>query len=256
MKKIWPFTLFKKKKTFTDERYDPIHGDRFPWEEIKDFEEEEEETVDRVLLEANRLALKEYNEAIKEQQIKPCIITETRLASAVHATEENDFIKNCFTYFHKIKLENNWELSLKVIKGGTRNFRKVFVGDQTKKHEINLREDLYVEDSLEGVWQVFIFKSYIDKLSSIGLYYVFSKENLKDIKTFRNEDLFDALNMFDTKPYIGKFNNKYYISYCFFSQWEGLIRQIVQVSIFNNHVSSYRIIHGETLYKYDCGFMI
>ena len=170
--------------------------------------------------------------------------------------EINHFLNNNYTYPDKAKLLANCTLSLRIKKGGARNFRKVFVSNNNKESEFNIKEHLIVDDSVEGAWQAFIFQSYIDKINSIKLYFLFSKDDVKSVKTLGNEDLSLELQNYDITPYVGKYKNKYFISYCTFSQWGGLIRQNIEITLANNRITTYRVFQGINIYSYDCGFMI
>ena len=180
----------------------------------------------------------------------------TFFASRFLSMEINHFLNNNYTYPDKAKLLANCTLSLRIKKGGARNFRKVFVSNNNKESEFNIKEHLIVDDSVEGAWQAFIFQSYIDKINSIKLYFLFSKDDVKSVKTLGNEDLSLELQNYDITPYVGKYKNKYFISYCTFSQWGGLIRQNIEITLANNRITTYRVFQGINIYSYDCGFMI
>ena len=252
MKLKWLFNLFAKSKQ--KENQNSIHDERLPWEELQ--EEEQEEYEDKQEKERNRLTLNEYKEAISLGCLKPCDYEDIWMGSRFLDIDIEDFLKNGFAYLNKIQLQQNLTMSLKIMKGGTRNFKKIFVSNHAKETELDIRKHLNVEDSIEGAWQAFLLRSFLDKINSIKLFYIFSNDDVNSIKTFRNEDLSNYLLSHDITPYIGKYNSKYFISYCFFSQWGGLIRQNIEISITNNQIASYRVFQGISLYRYECGFMI
>lgn len=56
----------------------------------------------------------------------------------------------------------------------------------------------------------------------------------------------------DLTPEIAEYN-KYYISCCYWSDWEGLIKELVEIQIENNKVKSILNVDKKALFKYDCG---
>ena len=252
MKFSWLFNLFAKNKQ--KGKQNSIHDERLPWEEFQD--EEQEEYEDNQENERNKLTLNEYKKANSLGVMKPCNSENAMMGSRFLNTDSEDFLENCFVYLNRIQLKQNLTISLKIMKGGSRNFKKIVVSNQVKETELDIQKHLNVEDSIEGVWQAFLMKSFLDKIKNIKLYFIFSCDDIYSIKTFRNEDLSSELQKYDITPYIGKYKDGYFLSYCYFSQWGGLIRQNIKISVYNNQITTYRVFQGISLYKYDCGFMI
>ena len=254
MKQNWLFRLFGRNKRNEKYSHDDIHDDRLPLEELKEFEMEEIE-ANKEFEERNKLSVLEYREATITGCIKPCNYEEAGLASRFINIEIDNFLNHSFTYINRVQLAGNYTLSLKTIKGGPRSFRKIYVSDNISECEFNIQTHLKVDDTIESVWHAFLIQSYIDKIKGVNLYIIFTKEDINSIKTFRNDTL-PQLNNFDITPYIGKYKNKYFISYCKFSEWGGLIRQNIEITLFNNRISTYNCFQGISLYRYDCGIMI
>lgn len=256
MKLNWLFRLFGKTNQNENKKYchDSIHDERLPWEEIEEFEMEEHE-AEKEFEERNKLSVLEFQDATNSGCIKPSSSEKIQLASRFMNIEIVDFLNHSFTYLDKVQLAGNYTLLLKRIKGSTCNIKKIYVTDENQEFEFNIQTHLKVDDTIESVWQAFLFQCFIEKLKSIKLYIIFTKEDLNSIKTFGNETL-PHLNNIDITPYIGKYKNKYFISYCEFSQWGGLARKNIEITLLNKRIATYKFFQGISLYGYDCGIMI
>ncbi len=129
----------------------------------------------------------------------------------------------------------------------------------------NYFEHIEVEDSLDGAWQAYLLYSLWHILPTFwhGGYdsrtYIFSKEDLKDLRTIEESDqgIVNQLTAYDLLPEVVKsdINNKYYVTCCFWSDWGGLIRELVEITIEDNKVVGIFEVQKKTEFAYDCGIL-
>ncbi len=262
MKFNWLFNWFIKIFFNKNRRYrHDLRDDRLPWEEFQEFEKDKfraikefEDRNRKTVLEFNKTVL-EFNDAKASGYIKTCSAENIQLASQFFNIGIDDFLNQVFIFLDKIQLAKNYTMSIKTIRGGTFNTKKLYVTDNFQEHEFNIQKYLRVDDTIDSVWQAFLIQCFIDIHNNIGLNFVFSKDDINSIKPFGSRAL-PQLSNFDITPYIGKYGNKYFISYCLFLQWGGLVRRNIEITLFNNRISTYKLFQGISLYGYDCGIMI
>lgn len=59
----------------------------------------------------------------------------------------------------------------------------------------------------------------------------------------------------DVTPKVTRYEDKYYVSCCYWSEFGGLIRELVEIKIENNKVTEFLDANREVLYRYHCGIM-
>lgn len=119
-----------------------------------------------------------------------------------------------------------------------------------------------VKESPIAAWEVYLLHSLWHVLPHFwhGGYnsrsYIFSKEDVYEISFIRSEDRDELISIIlnytdDLTPEIAEYN-KYYISCCYWSDWDGLIKELVEIQIENNKVKNILNVDKKTLFKYDC----
>lgn len=126
-------------------------------------------------------------------------------------------------------------------------------------------DHINVKDEPMGAWQVYLLDSLWHQLPLFGhaKYYrrtYFFKTKTEDLlnKHFENEKDHTMLKSvissqsIDLTPKISKNNDLYYVTCYYWSDWQGLVRESVEIKIVDNKAVS--ISKEETtLYKYHCG---
>lgn len=101
---------------------------------------------------------------------------------------------------------------------------------------------------------------------------VFSKDDLSKIKVrstkvrserpLKPSDIYEEENDLpeealacDVTPRVSRYENKYYVSCCYWSEFGGLIRELVEIRIENNKVTEFLDANREVLYRYHCGII-
>lgn len=177
----------------------------------------------------------------------------------------------------KIKLLEGYSLELEYPDG-------VGIGGRTyiniKEPNGNLNRNFFdfmiVEDSPLGALQVYLLSKlwhylpmhwhgYYDRRFS-----VFSKDDLLKIKVrsrktrgerpLKPSDIYEEENDLpeealacDVTPKVTRYEDKYYVSCCYWSEFGGLIRELVEIKIENNKVTEFLDANREALYRYHCG---
>lgn len=115
---------------------------------------------------------------------------------------------------------------------------------------------LSVEDSAIGALQVYLL---YEVWHYLPLYwhanychrtYVYSKEELSEIDTKTN------LCKYNVTPSVSKNGEKYYVSTCFWSEFEGLVRELVEIEIKEGKIISIFKVKQQVLHKDDRGVCI
>jgi len=126
----------------------------------------------------------------------------------------------------------------------------------------NIYGYLEFENTAMGAWQAFL----IDRLwHSLPLWwhdnynkrdYIYSKEDVNKITHFvdRNFDA-SALANYDLAPEIYGENGRYYISCCYWTDFGGLKREYVEISLFDGKLDKTFLFNQKVIHRYDCGIM-
>ena len=142
---------------------------------------------------------------------------------------------------------------------------RLFVKKASSSANYDYFKDIIVEDSSDGAWQAYLLYSLWHVLPTFwhGGYdtrtYLFSKQDLKDLRTFEKEDqeVIEHLVNYDLIPEVVKssYNDKYYVTCCYWSDWGGLIRELVEITIDKNKVIDVFKVQQTVEFEYDCGIL-
>lgn len=137
-------------------------------------------------------------------------------------------------------------------------------------NDYSIWNHITVEDSHMGAWHVYLLNSIWHSLPLFwhGLYdkrtYIYSENDIEHIE-FINKDIEHiefiskeipkaAMGIRDCNiiPEIVKNGSKYYVSCCYWNNWTGLNRELVEITIDNNIVKEIAVIETYNLIKYHC----
>lgn len=181
-----------------------------------------------------------------------------KLFSLAKARKYNEFM-NCLN-----ELSLPTSLSLDVLecekRGSGDNSRLCVTGDF---EDLKIFDHITVEDSCDGAWQVFLLNNIWHVLPFFwhGGYnkrsYLFSEDDISSIEMFRKDDFFvlSEISNFDVKPKIIKYEDNYYVSCCYWTDWGGLKRELVVITINNGKATNIQCVDTTTIVEYDCGIM-
>ncbi len=124
-------------------------------------------------------------------------------------------------------------------------------------------KEITVEDSCDGAWQAYLLQSLCHVLPAFGhgIYndrtYILSKEDLMELRTMEKQDQGVVSHLFGyyIEPEVVKsdIKGKYYVTCCYWSDWSGLVRELVEIVIDNNKVDDVYKVKETVLFEYDCG---
>ena len=127
--------------------------------------------------------------------------------------------------------------------------------------DYSIWDHIVVEDSHMGAWQTYLLYSVWRTLPFFwhGLYdkrsYIYSENDIARIEFITNEVPKAAMSIqeFNIIPEVIKKYSKYYVSCCYWNNWTGLNREVVEITIENNMVKEIEVIETYNLIKYHCG---
>ena len=178
----------------------------------------------------------------------------------------------------KIQLLEDYGLQLEYEERGIGGRTYIYVKEPNGNLSKNFLDFVIVDDSLLGALQVYLISKLWHYLPMHWHGYydrrfcVFSKDDLLNIKirarrTSRERppkptNEFADVNGLpeealacDVTPKVTRYEDKYYVSCCYWSEFGGLIRELVEIKIENNKVTEFLDANREVLYRYHCGIM-
>ena len=178
----------------------------------------------------------------------------------------------------KIQLLEDYGLQLEYEERGIGGRTYIYVKEPNGNLSKNFLDFVIVDDSPLGALQVYFLSKlwhylpmywhgYYDRRFS-----VFSKDDLLKIKVrsrktrgerpLKPSDIYEEGNDLpeealacDVTPKVTRYEDKYYVSCCYWSEFGGLIRELVEIKIENNKVIEFLDANREVLYRYHCGIM-
>lgn len=170
-------------------------------------------------------------------------------------------IMECMSEVH---LPTAYSLEVKLAQNkGLGSNSTLFVKTPSGDH-CDVFDTITVEDTPMGAMEVYL-------LYEIGHYlplfwhanysyrnYIYSTEDLMSIRTYEEHDkdtFIEKLKQLDVSPTIVQNQGKYYVSCCYWSNFGGLIREVVEIEIKGNKVVNIFDVDYDTLYEYQCGIL-
>lgn len=150
-------------------------------------------------------------------------------------------------------------------------------GDSSKLYVIDLNEpdkidyDIYnhirVDDSYYGAWQVYLLHTlwHILPHCQHGYYDyripIYNSDDIQNIEQGFNEGKINlnVLSFVDDNnfmPIVSKYQDKYFVSSCYWSDWSGLVRELVEITIRNSKVEEIYDVSRSVEFEYDCGIRL
>lgn len=217
-----------------------------------------------------RAAIYKYKSAVKEFTITPKFIetAEELQRLAICNEHSNIFDDDCkcddmMACLDKLSLP---DLSFLCV----RRCCNMDIGDRSRLYiskgnicDYSIWDHIVVEDSHMGAWQTYLLYSVWHTLPFFwhGLYdkrsYIYSENDIARIEFRKNEVPKAAMGIreFNIIPEVVKTGSKYYVTCCYWNNWTGLNREVVEITIENNKVKKIAVIETYNLIKYHCGIL-
>ena len=140
----------------------------------------------------------------------------------------------------------------------------LYVAGKDGKQEKDIFKYINVTNSYKGAWQAFVLHELWRFLPHFwhGGYnnrtFVFDKQDLQKVvdsvnKNPHTKNVSIDVAKFDVRPQITKNGNNYFVSYCYWNDWEGLVREVVGITIIDCKVTEIHNLSNVVGYQYDCG---
>jgi hypothetical protein len=141
----------------------------------------------------------------------------------------------------------------------------LYVADKDGKQEWDIFKFITVTNSEKGAWQAFVLHELWHILPHYwhGIYnyrtFVFDKQDLQKVldSVYKIPHTYDAIDgtKYDVRPQITTNGHNYFVSYCFWNNWEGLVREVVEITIIDGKVTETNNLSKKVEFQYDCGIV-
>lgn len=178
----------------------------------------------------------------------------------------------------KIQLPEGHSLQLEYKYGGIGGRTYIYVKEPNGNLSTKFLDYMTVDDSPLGALQVYLLSKLWHYLPMYWhacydeRFCVLSKDDLSKIKVrstktrgerpLKPSDIYEEENDLpeealacDVTPIVTRYDDKYYVSCCYWSRFAGLVRELVKIKIENNKVTEFLDANREVLYRYHCGIM-
>ena len=221
---------------------------------------EREEEQNRIA-ERRRLSLEKYQDSKLRNSslICPDILT---ITNKIKILAKQKKYASFLSVLSKLTLPPETFLKVEEAKQEGRGDRSRLYVVQKGIPDADIWKYIRVDNSTIGAWEVYLLHIIWHTLPLFWhenynkRSYLFSQKDCDDITFIRetdSEDISDMLRHYDLTPEIIKDGNFYYISSCYWSNWGGLKKELVQITFKENQVVDIFITDTKTLYQYDCG---
>ena len=186
-----------------------------------------------------------------------------RMAKSLKKLVEEKSYQDIIKLLDKVSLPSAMKLGVQECEHqGSGATSRLFIDSPENARDYNIFEHLKFEDSPMGAWQAYL-------LCQIRYYlplwwhanydrrdYIYTREDFADITHFIDRGFnVDVLKDYDVNPEIYGKEGKYYISCCFWTEFGGLRREFVEISLESNRFESLFVFDDKVLYEYQCGIL-
>ena len=177
---------------------------------------------------------------------------------------ENRQYDDLQTAFNKLIITENSSLMILLPEhSGLGDISRLYIKDAEGRIDSNVFDHMKVEDSCDGAWQVYLSHS-LWRILPLFWHALRSRRSYlfdsNDIAMIKPKGLFikpsyEELASFNVNPKVVKSHGKYYISCCYWNDWVGLVRELVEVTINNGKVIEIFEVDYDVIYSYYCGIL-
>lgn len=221
---------------------------------------------------------KEERENAEREQLEHKAVCSENYAKLVSLSNNNEFIQKAQSLFELVKKKDYGDI-LKLLdkaslpstmkldvqecnQQGTGSVSRLFVNTPNNERIFDIFDHLRFEDSIMGAWQAFLLNR-LDHYLPLWWHanynkrdYIYTKEDFDHITHFIDRG-FDksVLEEYNIAPEIKGGNGKYYISCCYWTDFGGLRREFVEISLIDNKLKGAFVFDEKVIHKYECGIM-
>lgn len=208
------------------------------------------------------------NEALAEfQTIEKqdySIIECVEIGKRLHAIVKEYKFDSIFPSLDKVNISKEVEFVVHDCRSDRRNGFMLLIKlpKEEKEEDENIYNYLTVEQSCSGAWQIYLLHTIRHYMPIEGyaeyprFEYIFDKEDLKQIDQDKKESIdLELLSQIDVRPIVIQKGNKFFMSSCYWSGFDGLVREFFRITIENNKVVDMFKFDQRTEYEYDIGLV-
>lgn len=221
------------------------------------------------VVEAKKKGMDAFNNSIPSDNptdIAECVELWKKIVTLTDA-EQYDNLTECLS---EINVADGYTLNVSLCKTpqngeyfiGSDSY--LYVADKDGKQEMDIFKFLKVTNSVKGAWQAFVLHELWHILPHYwhGLYnyrqFIFDKQDFQNVHSFGQGRFWimpiDA-SKYDVQLKITQNGNDYYVSYCYWNDWEGLVREVVEITIIDGKVTETNNLSKKVEFQYDCGIV-
>ena len=186
-----------------------------------------------------------------------------RMAKSLKKLVEEKSYQDIIKLLDKVSLPSAMKLGVQECEHqGSGATSRLFIDSPENARDYNIFEHLKFEDSPMGAWQAYLLcqiRHYLPLWWHANYDrrdYIYTREDFADITHFIDRGFnVDVLKDYDVNPEIYGKEGKYYISCCFWTEFGGLRREFVEISLESNRFESLFVFDDKVLYEYQCGIL-
>ena len=196
-------------------------------------------------------AIKNYEESTPQPFPSECIIKGQRLTNVVINLDYEKIL----WYLNNLHLPNKYKLDVKFEKIKDYGSRSILCVRTPLGETCDVFNTIMVEDTPIGAIEVYLLYEvwHYMRLGWQENYayreYIYTTEDLRRISNYTSVK---EIRKLDISPIVTQNNGKYYVSCCFWSDYEGVIRELVEIEIKENKVVNILEVNSTTLYEDSC----
>lgn len=205
-----------------------------------------------------------YNAAIKIPHENQSFVIANIAKTIVSNIKERNY--RIMRYLDKLSLPKDYTLLVDECKAeGIGCKSRLLVETSEGIYDSKIWDYIKAENTIFGAWQAYLLYKLWHTLPLFwhanydSRTYLYSKGDEIFIVPMRNEHTAlirsVAESLFVIPDVVKGKNAKYYISCCYWSDFEGLMQEVTEVCISNENLVVFKDISKITLYKYECGIM-
>ena len=211
----------------------------------------------------NQEAIAAYHKAAEQPHESHSFMFGMTAQTIVHLIKGKDY-NSIMQYFGELSLPEGASLLIEECgQTGRGDKSKLFVETPEGAYDLRIWDYIKAEDNIDAAWQAFLLYKMWHMLPLFWhanydrRTYLYDRGDVAHIVSLRKEHINiikDAVEPLVTDSDVVKAaNGRYYVSCCYWSDFEGLISELVEITISIDHSVSFKDIGKKILYKYECG---
>ena len=211
-------------------------------------------------------AIQDLNTALNKPQEDHSFMHAMNAQTLVDKIKEKDY-DSFMQYLDHLSLPKGASLLVEECRNeGSGDISKLFVETPEGTYDLKIWDYIKAERSIDGAWDAY-FLSKVWHILPLWWHanydrriYMYSDGDANSIHLSHENDAERNLIKKSIKPLISdptvvKSDDRFYVQCCYWTDFGGLIRETVEVSISTEGKVSFKDIQQETLYRYECGIM-